>query len=390
MVELHIDTQNRDTNLHILEALREHQAEIEGALDAPLEWVVKPDVRAMRIAYETESGGFVDGGSLSEVADDVHDSFLRLEAAIQPFIESAAPELTDALGWQPRNEPWTEAEYLAAAAASCPDNEAPAQAILRRAHEDPRVSIEGRWGPQTVGIRLRTARSGDPPSEHSFINLRANDADNASAEVQFTSMMDRSRLAQLGNPTTVSSRARKESDQPASGRRERRSKTSASGAPHERHAGCRVAARSQLRAANGSGGRSSRRHSRAHPDGTAWTAWGRSRRTARSRRRRSRSTCRRCSAVHRCTRVRSGCAPVAPHRHRRWRRESSTVACHREGTTSLPHRWDHLGVHGAGLAEVIGVGRRDVNGGARAEPMRAHLRSDGGVSEVTAVAFRAL
>jgi hypothetical protein len=159
----------------------------------------------MRIVYETESGGFVDGASLSEVADDLHESLLRFEAAMQPFIEEAAPERAEALGWQPRDEPWSEAEYLAAVAAACPDNEAAAQAILRWAHDDPRVSIAGGWGPQVAGIRLRTARSGDPPSEHSFINLWANNADNASAEVQFASMMrrepfvDRARRLELLN-----------------------------------------------------------------------------------------------------------------------------------------------------------------------------------------------
>jgi hypothetical protein len=116
----------------------------------------------MRIAYETESGGFVDGASLSEVADDLHDSFLRFEAALQPFIEEAAPERAEAMGWQPRDEPWSEAEYLAAVAAACPDNEAAAQAILRWAHEDPRVSIAGGWGPQVAGIRLRTRTVGRP------------------------------------------------------------------------------------------------------------------------------------------------------------------------------------------------------------------------------------
>jgi hypothetical protein len=56
-----------------------------------------------------------------------------------------------------------------------------------------------------VGIRLRTARTGEPSSEHSFINLWANNADNASAEVQFASMMrrepfvDRSRRLELLN-----------------------------------------------------------------------------------------------------------------------------------------------------------------------------------------------
>lgn len=205
LVELYIDTQDRETNLQILEALREHQAEIEGALDAPVEWVVKPDVRAMRIAYEAESGGFVDGASLGEVASDLHDNFLRFEAAVQPFIDEMAPDQAVALGWQPRANPWSEAEYLAAIAASCPENEAPAEAVLRWATDDPRVSIEGGWGPQMVGIRLRTARTGEPSSEHSFINLWANNADNASAEVQFASMMrrepfvDRSRRLELLN-----------------------------------------------------------------------------------------------------------------------------------------------------------------------------------------------
>lgn len=40
-------------------------------------------------------------------------------------------------------------------------------------------------------MRLRTARSGDPASEHTFLNLWANSSDSASAEVQFASMMRR-------------------------------------------------------------------------------------------------------------------------------------------------------------------------------------------------------
>jgi hypothetical protein len=59
LVELHIDTQRRDTNLQILEALREHQAEIEGALDARLEWVVKPDCGPCALRTKQRAGALL-------------------------------------------------------------------------------------------------------------------------------------------------------------------------------------------------------------------------------------------------------------------------------------------------------------------------------------------
>jgi hypothetical protein len=51
--------------------------------------------------------------------------------------------------------------------------------------------VEGGWGAQNAGVQLRTSRPGDKASEHSFLNLYANSADNASAEVQFASMARR-------------------------------------------------------------------------------------------------------------------------------------------------------------------------------------------------------
>jgi len=189
--ELYIDTREREANLQILESLREHQAEIEGHLGGPVEWMVKPGVRAMRIVYEIESGGYLDGGLLEEVAGELHDGFTRFESAVQPFIDEMAPEREQGSGWQPRGAAWTEVEFLTALQAVSEENTEPAKSILQWAHGDARVSIEGGWGAQNAGMRLRTARSGDPASEHTFLNLWANSSDSASAEVQFASMMRR-------------------------------------------------------------------------------------------------------------------------------------------------------------------------------------------------------
>lgn len=190
-VELNIDGASRERNLQLLEELREHQTEIESAFGGALEWIVNPDQRVMRVACDLDTGGYVDSESLADIADELLAGFARFEAALQPLIDQMLPERQARSGWQPKQEPWTEEEYLAAVGALAPENAAPARAILGWAHSDPRITVEGGWGPQNAGIRLRTARPEDPPSEHSFINLFANSADNASAEVQFASMARR-------------------------------------------------------------------------------------------------------------------------------------------------------------------------------------------------------
>lgn len=191
MVDLYIDTASREENQQLLEELREHQAEIESVFGGALRWVVKPDQRARRVACDLDTGGYVDAESLADIADELLDGFTRFESALQPFIDKMLPERPSHSGWQSKEQPWTEDEYLAAVRALAPDNAGPAGAILQWAHGDPRITVEGGWGPQNAGIRLRTARPGDPTSEHSFINLYANSADNASAEVQFASMARR-------------------------------------------------------------------------------------------------------------------------------------------------------------------------------------------------------
>jgi len=192
LVELYIDGQrSRDNNLRILEELREHQPEIEAAFGGALEWDVKPGRRAMRVACEFETGGYIDTQSLADIADELLDGFSRFEGALQPFIDAMAPEQSPGSGWQARDRCWTEEEYIAAVQATSPENTAPARAILQWAHHDPRVTVEGGWGAQFAGVRLRTSRPDDKASEHSFINLYANSADNASAEVQFASMARR-------------------------------------------------------------------------------------------------------------------------------------------------------------------------------------------------------
>ena len=198
MVELYIDTASREENLQLLEELREHQAEIESVFGGALRWVVKPDQRARRVACDLDTGGYVDAESLADIADELLDGFTRFELALQPFIDQMLPERPSRSGWQPKNEPWTEDEFLAAVRELAPDNAGPAGAILTWAHSDPRITVEGGWGPQNAGIRVRTARTGDPTSEHSFINLYANSADNASAEVQFASMARREPFSDRG------------------------------------------------------------------------------------------------------------------------------------------------------------------------------------------------
>ncbi|HCF99016.1 MAG TPA: hypothetical protein DEV93_00565 [Chloroflexi bacterium] len=204
-LELDIDGGSREQNLQLFEELREHQAEIESAFGGALEWIASPDKRGMRISFNLDSGGYLDTDVLGDTADELLDAFVRFEAAVQPFIDQIPPEYHVGLGWQPRAEPWTEGEYLNAVSSLAPENAAPAQAILNWAHSDSRITVQGGWGAQNAGIRLRTSRPGDPASEHSFINLYANSADNASAEVQFASIArrepftDRARRIQLLN-----------------------------------------------------------------------------------------------------------------------------------------------------------------------------------------------
>jgi hypothetical protein len=204
-VELYIDIGSRETNCQFLEELREHQADIEAAFGAALQWIVRPEQRAVRVVSYLD-GGYADSETLSDPAEELFEGSIRFEAALQPFVDPMLPERRDRSGgWQPRDQPWTEDEFLAGVRDLAIQNAVPATAILRWAHSDSRVSIEGGWGPQNAGLRLRTARPDDPTSEHSFINLYANSADNASAEVQFASMakrepfVDRRRRVELLN-----------------------------------------------------------------------------------------------------------------------------------------------------------------------------------------------
>jgi len=190
-VELYIDSTSRAQNLQLFEELREHQTEIESAFGSALRWVVKPDQRAMHVMSYLDTAGYLDSESLSETAEELLDGFGRFEAALQPFIDQMLPERHEMPGWQPRQEPWTEEEYLTAVRGVAPENVAAAEGILRWAHADPRITVEGGWGRQNAGVRLRTARATDSTSEHSFLNLYVNSADNASAEVQFASMARR-------------------------------------------------------------------------------------------------------------------------------------------------------------------------------------------------------
>jgi len=194
-VDLYIDSTSREQNLQVFEDLREHQTEIESAFGNPLRWVVRPDQRAMQVLSYLDTAGYLDSESMDETAEELLDGFGRFEAALQPFINRMLPERPQMSGWQPRREPWTEEEYVAAVRAVAAENVVPAESILRWAHADPRITVEGGWGQQNAGIRLRTARADDPTSEHSFLNLYANSADNASAEVQFASMARREPFA---------------------------------------------------------------------------------------------------------------------------------------------------------------------------------------------------
>jgi hypothetical protein len=182
---------SREQNVQLLEELREHQAEIEGAFGGALEWNVGQNQRATRVACDLDTGGYEEVEALGDVADELLDGFLRFEKSLQPFVDRLQPERTQASGWQPRDRPWSEEEYLAMVQKDSPENATPAAAILSWAHADPRVSVQGGWGAENAGIRVRTQRPDDSTSEHSFINLFANSADNASAEVQFSSMARR-------------------------------------------------------------------------------------------------------------------------------------------------------------------------------------------------------
>lgn len=67
-----------------------------------------------------------------------------------------------------------------------------------------------------------------------------------------------------------------------------------------------------------------------------------------------------------------------------------TVACHREGTTLLPHRWDHLGAHRAGQANMISLGGGAVNGGPLSGVIRVSGALGSQVPDVMGGAFRGL
>jgi hypothetical protein len=190
-LELYIDKASREENVQVLEELREHQGEIEEAFGGALEWDIVQNRRATRVECDLDTGGYEDVDALGDVADELLDGFARFEKAVQPYIEPVRTGRVRGPGWQRRDKPWTEEEYLAMVRHDSAENATAAAAILSWAHSDPRVTVQGGWGSENAGIRIRTERPGDPTSGHSFINLFANSADNASAEVQFASMARR-------------------------------------------------------------------------------------------------------------------------------------------------------------------------------------------------------
>jgi hypothetical protein len=88
-VHLWLERPSADENRRILEALRMHQAEIEGAFGAPLLWDVKTGRKRCWISAVL-GGGYVDDEVEWPASQDrMVDAMTRLEAAVSPHLDAA-------------------------------------------------------------------------------------------------------------------------------------------------------------------------------------------------------------------------------------------------------------------------------------------------------------
>jgi hypothetical protein len=97
--ELYIDAGDADINVAILEALGEHQTEIEQALGRPLEWQEMPQRRACRIRSAT-AGSVREEGTQPALVDWLLDTHPRMTEVFRPYVAA----VDDALWQQPPPE----------------------------------------------------------------------------------------------------------------------------------------------------------------------------------------------------------------------------------------------------------------------------------------------
>lgn len=97
--ELYIDAGDADINAAILDALREHQIEIEHELGRPLEWQALPQRRACRIRTTTP-GSVREQERQSALVDWLLDTHPHFKKVLRPFVKA----LDDSLWHQPSAE----------------------------------------------------------------------------------------------------------------------------------------------------------------------------------------------------------------------------------------------------------------------------------------------
>jgi hypothetical protein len=86
-VELYIDTRDPDDNQRIFDALHAHKAEIEAKVGRPVSWEPLEGKRACRIAVRMESGGYRDDAQWPQIQDEMIDSMIRLQEALDPYLK---------------------------------------------------------------------------------------------------------------------------------------------------------------------------------------------------------------------------------------------------------------------------------------------------------------
>lgn len=88
MAELYINRGPgaEDENRRIFDALHERRADIEGAYGGSLSWLPLEGKRACRILQRLDVAGYRDEERWPELQDQMIDSMIRLEAALQPHI----------------------------------------------------------------------------------------------------------------------------------------------------------------------------------------------------------------------------------------------------------------------------------------------------------------
>lgn len=85
--ELYIDTSDAAENERLFDALVARRGSIERAFGGELDWQRLPGKRACRIRYVVDIGGYRDHDAWNDIAEQLVDAMIRLEAALRPWLE---------------------------------------------------------------------------------------------------------------------------------------------------------------------------------------------------------------------------------------------------------------------------------------------------------------